>query len=250
MQATKREWLHLPFVGVSTLQEQQRVLNTTKLTEMNLLGFIVLLILLHFAYKAFRKILRWSISEAGDIPVSRAYQRKLSGKKNSSADDQRCYGEEFGSKQKGDDFEAYVVNLFSTKTGRFRLKEWRSDKIAANGMYAESSHKPDLEIAFVNGTMEHRFAIECKWRQQFHHGAIQWAKDYQISNYVKYQRANRIPVFVAIGVGGTPSYPDALYLAPLEDIAPYPSVSSSFLQCYYRDPQHKFYFNPYEKLLC
>jgi hypothetical protein len=118
-------------------------------------------------------------------------------------------------KKKGDDFENYIVTLFNPKAQRFLLKEWRSDKIADNGIYALSSHNPDLEFQFIDGSRSYSFAVECKWRSKFQHREIDWAKPYQIQNYISYQEKNNIPVFIAIGVGGKPSEPEQLFVAPL-----------------------------------
>jgi hypothetical protein len=62
------------------------------------------------------------------------------------------------------------------------------------------------------------FAIECKYRSNFYYGTIDWAKDYQISNYKRYAAEKNIPVFVMIGVGGAPANPNRLYVIPLQHI--------------------------------
>jgi hypothetical protein len=156
---------------------------------------------------------------------------------------------EENSKQKGDAFEKYIVSLFNSDSGKFRIKEWRSDKMAANGLYALSNHLPDLEMVFMDGRREYCFAIECKWRKEFQNGAIEWAKEYQIKNYLKFQKSNRIPVFVAIGIGGTPSQPDFLFLPKLDYIAAYSTLYESFLKQYNRNPNHKFFYNPQQRML-
>jgi hypothetical protein len=152
-------------------------------------------------------------------------------------------------KKKGDDFENYIVTLFNPKAERFLLKEWRSDKIADNGIYALSSHNPDLEFQYIDGYRSHSFAVECKWRSKFQHREIDWAKPYQIQNYISYQEKNKIPVFIAIGVGGKPSQPEQLFVAPLNEISMYPTLFESYLKKFKRSPAHSFYYNPQQRML-
>jgi hypothetical protein len=152
-------------------------------------------------------------------------------------------------KKKGDDFENYIVTLFNPKAERFLLKEWRSDKIADNGIYALSSHNPDLEFQYSDGSRSYPFAVECKWRSKFMHREIDWAKPYQIQNYISYQEKNKIPVFIAIGVGGKPSQPEQLFVAPLNEICMYPTLFESYLKKFKRSPTHSFYYNPQQKML-
>lgn len=152
-------------------------------------------------------------------------------------------------KKKGDDFENYIVTLFNQGSNRFSLKEWRSDKKADNGMYALSNHNPDLEFEFMDGYRAYPFAIECKWRAKFQGGSLCWAKPYQIENYLNYQKKKRIPVFVAIGLGGDPSSPDQLFVVPLNEIKMYPNVFESYLMRFKRNTSHSFYYNPRQKML-
>jgi hypothetical protein len=152
-------------------------------------------------------------------------------------------------KKKGDDFENYIVTLFNPKAERFLLKEWRSDKIADNGIYALSSHNPDLEFQYIDGSKSYAFAVECKWRSKFQHKEIDWAKPYQIQNYLSYQEKNKIPVFIAIGVGGKPSQPEQLFVAPLNEICMYPKLFESYLKKFNRNPSHNFYYNPAQSML-
>ncbi|MBD0285773.1 MAG: hypothetical protein ICV79_10165 [Flavisolibacter sp.] len=152
-------------------------------------------------------------------------------------------------KEKGDAFEKYILSLFDRASGRFRLLDWRSDKITESGLYALSNHSPDLALDFKDNGGYHKFAIECKWRSSFYNGTIDWAKEYQIKNYLNYQKRENIPVFIAIGVGGAPNAPDNLYVARLNDIARYPSIYQSTLKKYERNPKHKFFYNPEHRKL-
>lgn len=145
-------------------------------------------------------------------------------------------------KKKGDEFENYIVSLFP-RNANFTLIDWRSDKVASNGMYALSSLNPDLEFGYKDDYCNHRFAIECKWRANFIQGCIEWAKEQQIINYRNYERSSGVPVFVAIGVGGVPSSPDILFFVPLREVERYPVVYKSHLNKFARNSRQLFSFD-------
>jgi len=118
-------------------------------------------------------------------------------------------------KEKGDAFERYVVRNFNRRY--FTLQEWRGDKYV-DGIYAVSNHFPDLEIVFTlpSQNIKDTFAIECKWRSGWQGKSIQWADDFQVAHYKEYAQRLGIPVFVVIGLGGTPDAPEHVYCIPLE----------------------------------
>lgn len=145
-------------------------------------------------------------------------------------------------KKKGDEFENYIVSLFP-RNANFTLIDWRSDKVASNGMYALSNLNPDLEFGYKDDYCNRRFAIECKWRANFIQGCIEWAKEQQIINYRNYERSSGVTVFVAIGVGGLPSSPDILFFVPLREVERYPVVYKSHLNKFARNPRQFFSFN-------
>jgi hypothetical protein len=148
---------------------------------------------------------------------------------------------DLSSLEKGFLFEDYIVTLFDNKSGRFRLLTWRSDKKASNGVLAESNSYPDLEFCFID--RKKRFAIECKWRHRFYDGKLAWAKKNQIEIYREYEIENKIPVFIAIGVGGHPSDPAQLFVTPLSHIQRYPEVFKSHLVPYTSDPAQRFFYD-------
>ncbi len=154
---------------------------------------------------------------------------------------------ELSSGEKGFLFEKYIVQLLDKKY--FKVIEWRSDKIADNGLFAETSKLPDLEIVYMDGQAEFKLAIECKWRQSFYNDGIDWSNKNQIDNYVTYQHKNRLPVFVAIGIGGTPSKPNELYLTSLDNVASFPNIFKSYLRQYGRSTTSNLYYNKVNKWL-
>lgn len=122
------------------------------------------------------------------------------------------------SEKKGLEFTKAIIAKFDRKY--FKLKEWRSDKYDG-GVYPEANMYPDLEFEFSLRDIKSLFAVECKWRKNYYKNGIEWAKEYQLKNYKKFKIEKNIPVFVAIGVGGTPEKPEDVYIMPLaiiEDI--------------------------------
>lgn len=146
--------------------------------------------------------------------------------------------------EKGYAFESYITTLFNQHN--FHRKKWRESRNPSDiGSLVDHSY-PDLEIELVfTGIKKYRFAIECKWRAAFYNGKIKWARnDSQICTYQMFQDRVRIPVFVAIGIGGEPSMPEKLFVTPLVNICMNTYVSESDLIPFKRKPTHKFYYDP------
>lgn len=113
------------------------------------------------------------------------------------------------NKQKGNDFEDFVIQLLGKqKDIKFVGKVSDYHK---NGISALENFEPDLKFKYNAAP----FAVECKWRKSFINGSISWAKDRQIKNYNDYQKTKKEKVHIAIGVGGEPNKPEQLYLIPL-----------------------------------
>ena len=118
-------------------------------------------------------------------------------------------------KKKGDDFEKFVVQKFDKKY--FRIKEWAGDKYV-NGIYADTTPQPDilLEFSFKQETTD--FSVECKWRQKLYKNGVEFAKKEQFERYKNFERKQKYPVFIAIGIGGKAISPEQLYVVPLKEI--------------------------------
>jgi len=142
--------------------------------------------------------------------------------------------------KKGHDFEDYIITLFNAK--KFKLLEWRNSKQASNGAFPLNNSYPDLEFIFV-GKKKYKFAVECKWRDKFQDGKIEWATKNKIKIYIQYQKQQRIPVFIAIGVGGKPSNPQKLFVTPIDIICKSCDVYEHELIEYSRKPTRRFFYN-------
>lgn len=113
--------------------------------------------------------------------------------------------------EKGQAFESFIITCFDNK--EYDLIEWRSDKFIPEWGAPVSAQWPDL-------VMEHkasggRFAIECKFRSEPYDGKVKWARPEQMARYLGYEAREGIPVYLALGLGGSPASPDELYMARL-----------------------------------
>ena len=151
------------------------------------------------------------------------------------------------NQQKGLAFEKYVISKFPKDS--YSIKEWRSDKFT-DGRYAESSTYPDMELTLHLGKYEHEFAIECKWRSKFtDEKSLEWSYDEQIKRYNKYSEDKSIPVFIILGIGGTPSAPENVFCIPLQALQN-AHVEKEYLEKFrHQNPKNFYYFAKENKLL-
>lgn len=98
------------------------------------------------------------------------------------------------------------------------MLEWAGDKYT-EGVYAKTTRHPDLKIQFKLSNEVKVFAVECKYRSGYYKNGIEWCKAHQLNEYKKFAMETRMPVFVALGVGGTADNPADLYILPVEKIS-------------------------------
>ena len=134
-------------------------------------------------------------------------------------------------KQKGDDFEKYIVQKFSKSY--FSIVEWTGDKYV-EGMYAKSNTNPDLTLKFKMKDIETEFAVECKYRSDYYKNGVEWCSEQQLKNYKTFATSKEIAVFVAIGMGGVPTAPEELFIIPLTELMSN-FVDKSFLNKYKKE---------------
>lgn len=143
------------------------------------------------------------------------------------------------AKKSGDDFEKYVVQKFKKKY--FTVKEWAGDKYV-EGVFAETTQNPDLLMELTAYGKQHLLSVECKWRKEFKNDFIQFAKEDQLKRYKKYEEDKGIPVFIALGVGGTASKPDELFVIPLRELKK-EFVNKYQIARYRKDVDDDFYYD-------
>lgn len=134
-------------------------------------------------------------------------------------------------KQKGDDFEKYIVQKFSKNY--FSIVEWTGDKYIG-GMYARSNTNPDLRLRFKMKDIEKDFAVECKYRSDYYKNGVEWCSEKQLQNYKAFAIEKEIAVFIAIGIGGVAAAPEKLFIIPLAEMTS-GFINKSFLDKYRKD---------------
>ncbi len=149
------------------------------------------------------------------------------------------------NKEKGDDFEDFMIRKIKNKVTRFTDK---SSDYMKDGIYSEDNQTPDLKFKKKWNSKTYPFAVECKYRSQFNENdVIIWSKEKQIENYKQFQNETDQPVFVSIGIGGTPKDPEHIYMIPLNRL-PKPYAYKSYLDKYEIDSKRPFFYNHKKQL--
>jgi len=109
----------------------------------------------------------------------------------------------------GQKFEDYVrEHLFVSNY--YDLLERTHDYIT-NKDYVGSSLKPDF--TFRDRLTKKEFFVEAKFRTGLYNNKIMWCKEKQLTRYLEYNKER--PVFLLLGMGEKPEYPEFLALIPL-----------------------------------
>lgn len=119
------------------------------------------------------------------------------------------------NKKNGNDFEKFIVQKFDKKY--FHIKEWAGDKFV-KGIYADTTPQPDILLEFKFKQEITEFSVECKWRHNLYKGGVELAKKEQLNRYKNFENNKKIPVFIAIGIGGKGKSPKQLFVVPLKKI--------------------------------
>ena len=137
-------------------------------------------------------------------------------------------------------FEEYIKNLFNQDS--FKLKKWRSSKLIPRDTFIGGLGDPDLELIF-EGKNQHPFAVECKWKSYFYRRKINWARPDQIQRYLDFERKRAMPVFIAIGIGGSGDNPEKLFVTTLCNICERTEIYEHELIPYKRRPTQRFFYD-------
>jgi hypothetical protein len=149
------------------------------------------------------------------------------------------------NQQKGIEFEKYIVQKFSKHY--FTLLDWTGDKFV-KGYYAQSSLEPDLKMRFTLQQKSVDFAVECKYRSSFFNNGIDLEKR-KLEQYQKFAAEKKMPVFIVLGVGGSPNEPQELFVIPLEQIETN-VLDRTFLTAFKKaNPKANFFFDAQTQIL-
>lgn len=126
----------------------------------------------------------------------------------------------------GQKFEDYVREyIFAEKY--YDLVERTHNYNSNNKDFVESSVRPDFK--FRDKWTKNEFYVEAKFRTGLYNGKITWCKDYQLKRYQEIHKS--VPVFILIGMGENPKYPEFLSLIPMHEakyVGLFPSVAEKF----------------------
>lgn len=125
----------------------------------------------------------------------------------------------------GQKFEDYVREfLFIDRYYDFLEK---THDYNTNKDYVKSSLKPDFK--FQDKWTKREFYVEVKFRTQIYKNKIVWCNDQQLNRYLEYNRST--PVFLLLGMGENPKFPEFLSLIPLKQAkytGIFPSLAEKF----------------------
>ena len=110
----------------------------------------------------------------------------------------------------GQKFEDYTRE-FIFISDYYDLLEKTHDYNSNSRDYVKSSLKPDFK--FRDKRTKQEFYVEVKFRSGLYNNKIEWCNIQQLKRYQEYNK--EIPVFVLIGMGEDPEYPEFLSLIPL-----------------------------------
>ncbi len=109
----------------------------------------------------------------------------------------------------GEKFEDYVRKYLFVDNYYDILE--RTHNYKTNKDYVQSSLKPDF--TFRDRWTKKEFYVEVKFRTGTYNNKIVWCNEKQLTRYLEYNTER--PVFLILGMGDKPDYPEFLSLIPL-----------------------------------
>ncbi|WP_233564700.1 hypothetical protein [Methanohalophilus sp. RSK] len=194
------------------------------------------------AYDAFQEDEVNDNEVASEKPVFEEQPEPIIEEKEDQVSDDENKVEE--SIKKGDSFEQFVADKFSKKY--FSIVDWTTDVTRKYNRKVESNSNPDLCFRYTPN--DDRFAVECKFRSGLYQGGISWCKKYQMDKYKEYSENNDIPLYIVIGLGGSPESPERMFCIPIEE-AKYTKLYPSIFENYERNTDELFFWDAENKNL-
>ena len=100
-----------------------------------------------------------------------------------------------------------------------------------------------MEYAFTLHGTTYNFAVECKWRAKYNaENKVKWSYKEQLARYRQFAKDKNMPVFIILGIGGTPSSPENVFVVPLASIERI-EVSKRWLENYRHDLSKKLFYD-------
>ncbi|MFT6815709.1 MAG: hypothetical protein ACJAZ3_001620 [Sphingobacteriales bacterium] len=144
------------------------------------------------------------------------------------------------SKKAGDDFEKFVIQRFNQKY--YKILSWAGDKFV-EGIYDEKTTQPDIQLALKLHGKTHEFAVECKWKSYFNYEETSVCSEAQLNRYKKFSKEKDMPVFIALGIGGSAEEPKDLYIIPLNEMENESITFEELKKYWQRGKTGEFYYH-------
>lgn len=122
----------------------------------------------------------------------------------------------------GDAFEKHTSKLFPDDN--FTILSYTPSCTILEGRRIESKKDPDFQFRYEKTGLV--FWVECKFRSHLHGKRLHWSNYYQMNRYKKHEANTGQPVFIMVGLGGTPKDPSEKFFIPLKHIT-YPKLYPS-----------------------
>jgi len=131
--------------------------------------------------------------------------------------------------KKGEAFQDYIRKHLFTKDKFDMLHKTPSYATNKNDYIIEDSEKPDFKFRAIKTGKE--FFVEAKYRSRYYEDKVEWCKPFQLKRYKEIDK--KLPVYIALGLGGDPDSPDQVFFIPVNDIKySYSKLFLSFLKNY------------------
>jgi hypothetical protein len=144
---------------------------------------------------------------------------------------------------KGKEFERFIGKILASQKSIFAIEHWANDIHTKHpDIHVESDSLPDFLVRHLSTGQ--KFFIECKYRsnilfnEKLKTDVVNWANFRIIKRYQSVSKKEGIPIYVVIGIKGTPEKPEHLFCLPLGK-ALYPDLMIDSLKKYSHIPVGK-----------
>lgn len=125
----------------------------------------------------------------------------------------RCPDSLPASQKVGCEFESWVLSRFEPRI--FTPETWNRSGSLEN--LATGSGIPDLYFKFRTESRRDSFHVECVYRTALIDGHYSWGNDDKVIQLKQFASSNSEPVFLVLGLGGTPQSPNSVWVIRLSD---------------------------------
>ena len=139
--------------------------------------------------------------------------------------------------EKGQKFEDFVLKKFNKR--EFSLVKKTLPVPKFDGPIIENNLDPDFIFRFKKNL--EKFAVEAKYRSYLGNYALIYPD--QMARYKQFEEEEKIPVYIAIGLGGFPDKPNEVFLIPLKRAFSH-ELNHEFMSKYKVDPNRDFTWRP------